>query len=152
MARQTCLDLLRDAGIAGLAWLPGERHDIADLMRALDVFVLPSLNEGISNTLLEAQASALPVIATRVGGNVELVEDGVSGRLVPPGDVDAMARALRDYLAAPALMAEHGARARTRVTRDFSIPAMAAAYAGVYEELVPSARRQNRHYDVRQSD
>jgi glycosyltransferase involved in cell wall biosynthesis len=65
-----------------LSWLPGERHDIAAIMRALDVFVLPSKNEGISNTILEALASGLPVIATAVGGNLELVEDGVNGMLV----------------------------------------------------------------------
>ena len=57
-----------------LAWLPGERDDIADIMQVLDVFVLPSKNEGISDTILEAMASGLPVIATAVGGNVELVE------------------------------------------------------------------------------
>ena len=69
-ARTACQALLAAAGLAHLAWLPGERHDIAAVMRALDVFVLPSKNEGISNTILEALASGLPVIATAVGGNV----------------------------------------------------------------------------------
>ena len=136
VARTPCLELLNEAGVAHLAWLPGERHDIAEILRALDVFVLPSLNEGISNTLLEAQASALPVIATRVGGNVELVEDALNGTLVMPMDVDGMAQALLSYLDAPARISRLGAYARQRVVNDFSIPAMAEAYAHVYEQVL----------------
>ncbi len=135
-ARSACLKMLEAAGVADLAWLPGERHDIADILRALDVFVLPSLNEGISNTLLEAQATALPVIATRVGGNVELVEDGVNGRLVTPSDVAGMAQALLTYLDASARIAREGAHARQRVVDHFSIPAMAQDYANVYEQVL----------------
>lgn len=136
VARELCLKLLAEAGVADLAWLPGERDDIAQLLRAFDVFVLPSLNEGISNTLLEAQASALPVIATRVGGNVELVEDAVNGRLVAPADVTGMAQALQSYLGEAARLAEQGARARQRVLDHFSIAAMADAYASVYEHVL----------------
>lgn len=132
-ARDTCLALLQGAGLAHLAWLPGERHDIPDIMQALDVFVLPSRNEGISNTILEALASGLPVIATAVGGNLELVEDGVNGMLVTPGDVAGMAQALLGYLDAPARIAEHGANARQWAEQRFSIPAMAEAYATVYD-------------------
>jgi glycosyltransferase involved in cell wall biosynthesis len=68
---------LDQAGVAHLAWLPGERRDVADVMRGLHAFVLPSIAEGISNTILEAMASALPVIATDVGGNADLVQAGV---------------------------------------------------------------------------
>jgi sugar transferase (PEP-CTERM/EpsH1 system associated) len=135
-ARTTCLDLLQAAGLAHLAWLPGERHDIAEIMQALDVFVLPSKNEGISNTILEALASGLPVIATAVGGNVELVEPGVNGVLVQPGDVAGMAQALLGYLDAAARIAEHGANARRQAEQRFSIPAMAAAYATVYDQTL----------------
>src|SRR5262249_37549911 len=70
-----------DLGVADLVWLPGARNDIPDLMRAMDVFVLPSINEGISNTLLEAMAASKPVIAARVGGNPELVDAGQTGAL-----------------------------------------------------------------------
>ena len=135
-ARTSCLKILAEAGFADLAWLPGERHDIADILRALDVFVLPSLNEGISNTLLEAQASALPVIATRVGGNVELVEDGVNGMLITPSDIAGLAQALLTYLDASARISREGAHARQRVVDHFSIPAMAEAYASVYEQVL----------------
>jgi sugar transferase (PEP-CTERM/EpsH1 system associated) len=152
IARQTCLDLLAAAGLAHCAWLPGERHDIADILRSFDVFVLPSLNEGISNTVLEAQASALPVVATAVGGNVELVEHGVTGLLVAAGDIEAMAHALLSYLATPAQIVAQGSQARQRVARDFSIPAMAAAYADVYDSLLTNSWRLSRNIDPRQSD
>jgi sugar transferase (PEP-CTERM/EpsH1 system associated) len=132
-ARAGCLQLLQQAGLAQRAWLPGERHDIAELMRDFDVFVLPSKNEGISNTLLEALASGLPAIATAVGGNVELVETGVNGTLVQPGDVDGMAQTMLAYLDAPARIAEQGGRARERAGQRYSIPAMAEAYAAVYD-------------------
>jgi sugar transferase (PEP-CTERM/EpsH1 system associated) len=139
-AREACLKLLQQSGFAHLAWLPGERHDVAEIMQALDVFVLPSRNEGISNTILEAQASGLPVIATAVGGNIELVADGVSGTLVRPGDVADMAQALLGYLDAPARIAEHGGNARRQAEQRFSIPTMAEAYATVYEKTLGRRR------------
>jgi sugar transferase (PEP-CTERM/EpsH1 system associated) len=139
-ARATCLGLLQQAGLAHLAWLPGERHDIAAIMQALDVFVLPSKNEGISNTILEALASGLPVIATAVGGNVELVDTAVNGMLVQPGNVADMAQALLGYLAHPAWMAEQGRQARRMAEQRYSIQAMAEAYAVVYEQTL--GRRQ----------
>ncbi len=135
-ARATCQKLLQSEGLAHLAWLPGERHDIAEIMQVFDVFVLPSKNEGISNTILEALASGLPVIATAVGGNLELVEDGVNGTLVQPGDVAGMAQALLGYLDTPARIAEHGARARREAEQRFSLAAMAEAYAAVYDQTL----------------
>lgn len=145
-AREACLELLRGAGLGHLAWLPGQRDDIAAIMQALDVFVLPSKNEGISNTILEALATGLPVIATAVGGNVELVEDGVNGKLVPAGDLDEMVRALLFYLDSPARIVAQGQVARRQAEQRFSIPVMAAAYAAVYDEtlqgqMAPSRRR-----------
>jgi sugar transferase (PEP-CTERM/EpsH1 system associated) len=139
-ARKTCLDLLQAAGLAHLAWLPGARDDIADIMQVLDVFVLPSKNEGISNTILEALASGLPVIATAVGGNLELVEEGINGMLVQPGDVGGMAQALLGYLDAPARIAEHGGNARQHAVQRFSIPVMAEAYSLVYELTLADIR------------
>ena len=139
-AREVCQALLQQAGLAHLAWLPGERHDIAEIMRAFDVFVLPSKNEGISNTVLEAQASGLPVIATAVGGNVELVKTGVNGMLVAAGDVNDMAQALLGYLDSPARIAEHSGQARRQAEQRFSIAAMAEAYARVYDRTL--GRRQ----------
>lgn len=136
VARAPCLDMLRAAGAGTLAWLPGERADIPELMRAMDVFVLPSLGEGISNTILEAQASGLPAIATAVGGNVELVHPDSDGELVPAGDVEAMAQALLSYFNDPARIACHGQAARQRIERQFSLDAMAQGYAGVYDQVL----------------
>ncbi|MDT3706870.1 MAG: TIGR03088 family PEP-CTERM/XrtA system glycosyltransferase [Thiobacillus sp.] len=135
-ARSACQALLDEAGLAHLVWLPGERHDVDAIMQAFDVFALPSKNEGISNTILEALASGLPVIATAVGGNVELVEDGVNGTLVRPGDAAGMAQALLAYLDAPARIAEHGRLARLHAVQRFSIPVMAEAYAAVYDQTL----------------
>ncbi len=107
--RAPALDLLTRAGMLDLAWLPGERADIAEIMRGLDVFVLPSLAEGISNTILEAMATGLPIIATRVGGNPELVEEGRTALLVPADDPRAMAAAIAVYADDAAKRQQHGA-------------------------------------------
>jgi sugar transferase (PEP-CTERM/EpsH1 system associated) len=135
-SRAACLEQLRAANAADLAWLPGERPDVPDIMRALDVFVSPSLGEGISNTILEAMASGLPVVATRVGGNPELVEAGLTGQLVPPGDPCAMAEALSYYLGNPEECSRQGLAARERAERLFSIAAMAQNYMDVYDRLL----------------
>ena len=100
--------LVLDANVDHLVWFAGERHDVADIMQTLDLFVLPSINEGISNTILEAMASALPVIATDVGGNPELVVDGQTGYLVSKQDPIAMAVAFKRYLLQPELLRLHG--------------------------------------------
>jgi sugar transferase (PEP-CTERM/EpsH1 system associated) len=123
---------LREAGIADHAWLPGIRDDVADLMRELDIFVLGSLREGISNTILEAMASGLPVIATATGGNSELVDEGVTGRLVPPGNALAIANVLNDYVRDAGLRAAHGRAGRQRALRDFSLRRMLADYGALY--------------------
>ena len=96
--KEECGRILKDGGVLELAWLPGQRGDISKCLQAIDVFVLPSIAEGISNTILEAMATGLPVIATAVGGNPELVVDGKTGTLVPSGDPAAMAAAMRRYL------------------------------------------------------
>jgi sugar transferase (PEP-CTERM/EpsH1 system associated) len=116
-------------------WLPGAIRNVPDLMRGLDVFVLPSLREGISNTLLEAMASGLPVLATGVGGNVELVEDGRCGRLFAPRDVTTLARLLLEYASNPRLRREQGAEARRICLERFSLAAMVEQYTTLYDRL-----------------
>jgi sugar transferase (PEP-CTERM/EpsH1 system associated) len=128
-------DILESAGAGELAWLPGFRDDAADLYHAFSVFVLPSRSEGISNTLLEAMASGLPVVATRVGGNLEIVEEGRTGQLVPARDPEAMAAALLSYIDKPCLAAAHGRAARRRVVRNFDLVRMVRAYGQIYEKM-----------------
>jgi sugar transferase (PEP-CTERM/EpsH1 system associated) len=130
--RQRLVSRLRENELLETAWIPGERKDIPDILRALDVFILPSLDEGISNTILEAMASALPVVATRVGGNPELVDDGVTGKLIEVGDRSALARAIEDYANDAELRNEHGLRARRRAEASFSIDAMVQSYLQTY--------------------
>jgi len=122
-------------GIDDATWFAGNRSDVPALLRALDVFALPSLNEGVSNTILEAMASGVPVVASAVGGNVELVDGEATGLLVPAGDSDALAGALLRYLRDTPLRLAHGRQARAVVTERFSLHAMVAGYADVYEAL-----------------
>ena len=137
--RREAQSLLEKAGAASLAWLPGARDDIPELMRAMDVFVLPSLAEGISNTILEAMATGLPVIATDVGGNGELVVDGETGFLVPAARPQDLADAIARYVNDAELRRRHGHGGRERVEREFSMEAMVARYVAIYEAQLQRA-------------
>jgi sugar transferase (PEP-CTERM/EpsH1 system associated) len=128
--------VVEEAGAASLAWFAGERSDVADVMRGLDCFVLPSLAEGISNTIMEALASGLPVIATRVGANADMVEDGVAGRIVPRADSAALAEAILEYLADPPKARRHGRAGRQIVDRRFGLNRMVAEYDRLYTDLL----------------
>ncbi|MBK9574218.1 MAG: TIGR03088 family PEP-CTERM/XrtA system glycosyltransferase [Rhodoferax sp.] len=125
--------ILEAAGVADLAWLPGERSDVADVMRGLHAFALPSLAEGISNTILEAMASGLPVIATAVGGNADLVHQPDTGVVVPAANVEAMARELVRLANDPARSLKMGQAGRQRVLDRFSMQAMISTYQNVYD-------------------
>lgn len=122
-------------GVADQVWLPGARDDIPTLLRGFDVFALASLNEGISYTLLEAMSAGLPVVACAVGGNPEVVVDGVTGRLVPSGDVNRFADALADYVENAPLRHQHGEAGREVVKNRFSMASMQVAYAAIYARL-----------------
>lgn len=128
--------VVREASLEGLVWLPGEREDVPALMRRMDCFVLPSLAEGISNTVLEAMACGLPVIATRVGGNAELVEEGVTGALVPAADRDALARCMGAYAGQRGMGERQGIAARVRIEQEFSLDAMVGRYDALYQRLM----------------
>jgi sugar transferase (PEP-CTERM/EpsH1 system associated) len=131
--------LLDRAGVRERVWFAGERADVPDVMRGLDCFVLPSLAEGVSNTILEAMASRLPVVATGVGGNSELIESGMTGMLVPPGNSEALADAILGYFNDQATARRH-ARAAHRVAGSrFSLSRMVADYASLYERELAAA-------------
>ena len=132
--RSKAQSVLDEAGLSHLAWLPGERNDVADIMRGLHVFALPSLAEGICNTLLEAMASGLPVIATAVGGNGHLVVPDVTGYLVESGDPHTMAYQLANLFKQPQRAKRMGLAGRQRVLDSFSLHAMVSVYESVYDQ------------------
>ncbi len=123
-------------GVLPLTWFPGMTDQVAETLRSFDLFVLPSLNEGISNTLLEAMAAGLPVVATRVGGNPELVEEGRCGRLFRPRDLAGLAEILAGYAGDAALRRAHGAAARQIAVERYSLQAMVARYQEIYDGLL----------------
>jgi glycosyltransferase involved in cell wall biosynthesis len=118
--------------------------DPLPLYAAMDVVVLPTYREGFPQIALEAAAMTLPVVATAVSGCVDAVDDGVTGTLVPARDAGALARAIRAYLADPALRAAHGAAARSRVTARFGRDAIQRAHAAEYRALIARSRRLRR--------
>jgi sugar transferase (PEP-CTERM/EpsH1 system associated) len=127
---------LEQAGALSEAWLPGSRDDVAALLRAMDIFVLGSKREGISNTVLEAMASGLPVIATATGGNDELILAGETGQLVPAENSVALAEAIAKYVSDADLRRNHGRHARGRALSDFSLSVMIGNYRRLYETTI----------------
>ena len=119
----------------GRVHLIGERSDVPLIMKGLDLYAISSIAEGISNTLLEAMSSGLPVVATRAGGNPELVEEGTNAKLVAVGDVNAMSTALNEYLRNSELRARDGRASRQRILERFTLERMADAYDRLYCSL-----------------
>jgi sugar transferase (PEP-CTERM/EpsH1 system associated) len=124
--------------LTGRVTFLGHRSDIEDVFAALDVFVLPSRSEGMSNTILEAMASGRPVVATHVGGADELVEHGRTGLLVPPADSEALAEALAALTTEPGLRARMADAARLKAERAFSLRRMLLDYQALYVTLATS--------------
>ncbi len=131
---------LRRAAGEGVAFL-GERTDVVPVLRAADLFVLPSRTEGLSNALLEAMACGLPVVATRVGANEEVVRDGETGRLAPMGDDAALASTLDALLADPE-RARLGARGRQVVAARYALDGVVEQLASLYDELAAGRSRR----------
>jgi glycosyltransferase involved in cell wall biosynthesis len=114
----------------------GARSDVADLLRAVDGYAMSSAWEGLPLVLLEAAASGLPIVATRVGGNDEIVEDGATGRLVPSGDPEALAAAMSDTMTMPPeRRAAWGRAGRARIEREFDIERVVDAWSTLYASL-----------------
>lgn len=130
---------VEEAGVDDVTWLAGPRDDVAAMLRGFDVFVLPSLAEGISNTILEAMATGLPIVATDVGGNGELLEAGETGLLVPSANPAAMAEALATYVQNVEMRREHGANGRRRAEQLFSLDRMVRQYISIYDRYTQAA-------------
>lgn len=127
--------LIESAGLGGRVELKGCVDDVASFLAELDVVVLTSHSEGLSNAILEYMAAGRPIVATAVGGNVELIEDEVSGLLVPPGDPESVARAIDRLLRDPALGARLGAAARSRVVRRNSFDAVTRRHEAFFRHV-----------------
>jgi glycosyltransferase involved in cell wall biosynthesis len=126
--------------LEGRVCFAGDSSRVPDMLNAMDVFVLPSLNEGMSNTLLEAMACGLPVLATNVGGNPEIIENDVNGCLFTPGDAEWLADKLKLLARDPNLIHQLGTAARNRAIESFSLSRMLETYRSFYLDL--AARRQ----------
>jgi sugar transferase (PEP-CTERM/EpsH1 system associated) len=134
--RDALTRLSLELGVEDRVWLLGQRSDVPVVLAAMDVFALPSIAEGMSNTALEAMATGLPVVATRVGGSPELVADGLTGRLVPRGDERALREALAAYLEDSHLRDVHGKAARQRAAEQFGLDRMCKAYMDLYRRVM----------------
>lgn len=122
---------IRAAGIEDSVWMPGARSDIAEILRTLNVFVLPSISESTPITLLEAMATGIPVVATNVGGVPDLIGE-TCGTLVEPSNTAALANAIDDYIREPSVARRHADAAREFVVAKYNIEITAAAYDALY--------------------
>jgi glycosyltransferase involved in cell wall biosynthesis len=132
----TLRTLVQAGGLQETVHLLGLREDIPDLLSALDVFVLPSVWEGLSVAAMEAMAAGLAVIATPVGGNPELIQDNQTGILVPCQDVKALAEAIKRLYLDPALREKMSSRGRERIEGYFNHERMVTQIQDLYEQIL----------------
>jgi glycosyltransferase involved in cell wall biosynthesis len=125
----------RSLGLESSVQFLGERNDVPDLLRRATIFANSSLSEGVSLALLEAMATGLPAVVTRVGGNAEVVQEGVTGLLVPPRDPASLAEAITALVSDPARVAVMGRAARFRVEECFDVRRMVRDYERLYSTL-----------------
>ncbi len=131
--------LAEKLGVGDAVHLLGERQDVPDCLAAMDLFVLPSLNEGMGRALVEAMAAGRPVVASNVGGIPAIVEDRRTGLLVPPGDVVALAAAIDELLRRPDIAQALGTAASESIGARFGAQAMVQAVEAVYETVLAKA-------------
>jgi glycosyltransferase involved in cell wall biosynthesis len=136
-------DLLRQItalGLTGSVVIAGFRNDLDRFISQLDLFVLPSHTEGLPNVVLEACAAGVPVVATAVGGTPEVIEDGVSGFLAPPGDCEQLAAAIDEALENDERLREIAYQGRQRVLEGFSFTAQRERYLALFDALLPGGK------------
>lgn len=128
--------MAQQLGIAGSVEFPGMLDDVAPLLRRADIYVQPSHQEGLSNAVLEAMSAGLPIVASRVSGNEDLIDDGVTGLLVPPGDPQALALAIERLIASQSLRADLGLAAARKVQARYGVPTVIESLLHTYRELI----------------
>ena len=138
--RQSLTDLANDLKIADRVHFTGSVPDPAEFLRAADVFVLPSVAEGLSNSLLEAMATGLPCLASDIGGNTDLLESGKTGWLVPPGKIEAWSSAMIHAIDDPEAARTIGHAARLRIESEFALPVVVDRYVALYRQMLKSPR------------
>jgi glycosyltransferase involved in cell wall biosynthesis len=134
--RDRLTDRARALGLSDRIQFTGPLSDPAEALRAADVFALPSIAEGMSNSLLEAMATALPCVASSIGGNTDLLAEGPSGVLVAPNTAEAWSTALIDVLSRPDHGRALGAAARRRIETEFALPVVVNRYLALYRQLL----------------
>lgn len=138
--QERLVSLAESLGIRDHVTFAGARKDVPRVLAAMDVFVLSTHSEGMSNAIIEGMAAGLPVVATDVGGNAECVVDGVTGYIVPHEDVDALADRLGTLVGNPTAVSAMGAAGRERVKETFDVQAMVRHTADLYRELTAARR------------
>lgn len=128
-------NMVATKGLSDTFLFLGFRNDVNELLRTFDLFVLPSLYEGLPNVILEAMATGLPVVATAVDGSPELILDDVTGFLVPPKEIDALGDKICYLLKNPELAREFGRRGRQRVEEHFSLEQQVKSFQNLYEQF-----------------
>ena len=133
--RENCEALCEELGLKDSVEFWGIRHDVPEILRAIDVFALTSVSEAASLTLLEAMASGCPAVLTDVGGNAEHVTHGIEGFLAPRSDSQRIGEQLLELLSSPDQYEAMGAAARKRVERDFDLTGVIELYAAHFQKL-----------------
>jgi L-malate glycosyltransferase len=134
--RRKLEELAGSLGLAGRVQFTGGVADPADYLRAADLFVLPSVAEGMSNSLLEAMATALPCVASRIAGNTDLIDDRRNGRLVEQPDAQMWAAGILELLEDPEMARRLGAAARRRIDEEFALPVVVDRYVDLYRRMI----------------
>jgi glycosyltransferase involved in cell wall biosynthesis len=137
--RHNLVELAASLGISDRVQFVGAVDNPAEYLRAADYFVLPSVAEGMSNSLLEAMATALPCVVSGIGGNTDLICDRHTGRLVGAATADAWSQMLLELLGDPAAAESLGAAARERIDREFALPVIVDRYCDLYRRLIDGA-------------
>ena len=140
---QRVIEQAKASKVSARIHLAGFQNDTAPFYQAMDLLVVPSVNEGLSNAVLEAMASGIPAVCHTACGNAEVITSGADGFVAPLDNVEALAAQLQETLASPARLAWMGQKAREKVVGRFSLATMAENYARLYRELVVGSRPIN---------
>ena len=132
--RDRLFQQIKDLDLQGQVVLPGAFDDVEEVLRAANLFILPSYFEGLSISLMEAMAHQVPVIASNIPGNNDIIQSGVNGCLVPAGNVSAISQAIQDALANPDQLTRWATAAQQTIQNNYSLASMVHAHLAVSSE------------------